>query len=428
VADARARRQHAALAAVRRAAQAGAGRLSRRSAGKAAGIAVSESARLVSAGAAAVAVSFGLARYGYGLLLPDIRDALELDSAVLGLIGTASFGAYLVATVAAGVLSARLGPRLLVVAGGGLAVVGMLVVAGAGGPLALALGLFVAGASSGLVYPPLADAVQQRLAAPSRARGLAIISSGTGWGVLASVPIALALGSNWRATWVVFAALALGVTLWAARALRGAVAAPGSVDRLRASWFLCPRSGPLLAGALLIGLGSSVYWTFAVDLVANDGGMGAAAARLVLALVGVASLAGAFSGDLVEWLGARPTIVAGALALSSSLALIAWAPGSWLAVVPSAILFGAAYNVLLAVDAIWSARVFAQRPATGLAAVMFLLALGLLAGPAVAGVMATSLGLPAAFLAGAAVVAATALLAPREELRHRPPVSSTASG
>jgi predicted MFS family arabinose efflux permease len=347
---------------------------------------------------------------------------------VLGLIGTASFGAYLVATVAAGVLSVRLGPRLLVVAGGGLAVVGMLVVAGAGGPLALALGLFVAGASSGLVYPPLADAVQQRLAAPSRARGLAIISSGTGWGVLASVPIALALGSNWRATWVVFASLALGVTLWAARALRGAVAEPGNVDPLRVSWFLCPRSGPLLAGALLIGLGSSVYWTFAVDLVANDGGMGAAAARLVLALVGVASLAGAFSGDLVEWLGARATIVAGALALSSSLALIAWAPGSWLAVVPSAILFGAAYNVLLAVDAIWSARVFPQRPATGLAAVMFLLALGLLAGPAVAGVMATSLGLPAAFVAGAAVVAATALLAPREELRHRPAVSSTASG
>jgi len=347
---------------------------------------------------------------------------------VLGLIGTASFAAYLVATVVAGLLSARAGPRLLVVAGGCLGVLGMLTVASAGGPPALALGLFVAGASSGLVYPPLADAVQQRLAPAARARALAIISSGTGWGVLVSVPIALALGSSWRATWLVFAALALAATLWAARALRGAVAAPESIDPLRVSWFLCPRSGPLLAGAFLVGLGSSVYWTFAVDLVANDGGMGASAARLVLALVGIASLAGAFSGELVERLGARPTIVAGAVALSSSLALVAWSPGSWLAVAPSAILFGAAYNVLLAVDAIWSARVFAQRPATGLAAVMFLLALGLLAGPAVAGLMAASFGLPAAFLGGAAVVAATALLAPREELRHRPPVSSAASG
>src|SRR5204862_436697 len=162
---------------------------------------------------------------GYGLLLPDIRDALQLDSAVLGLLATGSFGAYLAATAAAGALSARVGPRRLVVAGGCLAVLGMLLVAGARGALTLAVGLVVAGA----------------------------------------------------------------------------------------------------------------------------GGMGATNARLVLALVGAASLAGAFSGELVERLGARPTIVVSALALSSSLALLAAAPGSWLAVVPSAILFGGAYNVLLAV-------------------------------------------------------------------------------
>jgi predicted MFS family arabinose efflux permease len=304
----------------------------------------------------------------------------------------------------------------------------MLLVASARGPAGLALGLVVAGGSAGLVYPPFADAVQQRLAAPARPRALAIISSGTGWGVLVSAPIALALGSSWRATWVVFAALALAATLWAARALKGAAAADATVARLRVSWFVCPRSGPLLGGALLVGLGSSVYWTFAVDLVANDGGMGAATARLLLALVGAASLAGAFSGDLVERLGARPTIVAGALALSSSLALIAAAPGSWLAVVPSAVIFGGAYNVVLAVEVIWSARVFSQRPASGLAAVMFLLGVGLLTGPVIAGVVATSLGLPAAFLAGAAVVAAAALLLPREELRHEAPAAASSGG
>jgi hypothetical protein len=46
-----------------------------------------------SAGAATVAISFGLARYGYGLLLPDLRAALDLDSAALGFIGTGSFAA-----------------------------------------------------------------------------------------------------------------------------------------------------------------------------------------------------------------------------------------------------------------------------------------------------------------------------------------------
>ena len=245
--------------------------------------------------------------------------------------------------------------------------------------------------------------------------------------MLVSVPIALAVGASWRTAWIVFAALALLATLWAARALRG-VGASGSAERLRMSWFVCPRSGPLLAGALLVGLGSSVYWTFAVDLVAGEGAMSTSAARLVLAVVGAASLIGAFSGDLVERIGARPTMVAGALALAASLVLIAIAPGSWLAVAPSALLFGAAYNVLIAVDAIWSARVFAGRPATGLAAVMFMLATGLLAGPAIAGVAATSFGLPAAFLGGALVVAATAFLIPREELRQRPALSPAAGG
>jgi predicted MFS family arabinose efflux permease len=302
----------------------------------------------------------------------------------------------------------------------------MLIVAAADGAIALAAGILVAGASSGLIYPPFADAVAHELPAPVRGRALAIISSGTGWGVLVSVPIALALGASWRLAWVAFAALALLATLWAARVLRD-MPASHSAERLRLSWFACPRSGPLLAGALLIGLGSSVYWTFAVDLVAGEGEMSASAARLVLAVVGAASLAGAFSGDLVERLGARPTMLAGALALAASFVLIAAAPGSWLAVAPSALLFGAAYNVLIAVDAIWSARVFASRPATGLAAVMFMLASGLLAGPAAAGVAATALGLPAAFLGGAVVVAATVFLLPREELRQRPALAPVAA-
>jgi predicted MFS family arabinose efflux permease len=373
--------------------------------------------RLVSAGAACIAVTFGLARYGYGLMLPDLRAALDLDSATLGVIGSGSFAAYLLATASSGLLAARVGARRLVVAGGALAAAGMAIVASAQSGAALAAGIVVAGASSGLVFPPFADAVQQRLPAERRPRALAIISSGTGWGVLVSVPIALAAGADWRLAWVAFAVLALVATLWAAVALRGTTAStPEAVDRLRPSWFVCPRSGPLLAGAFLIGLGSSVYWTFAVDLVAEEGGVAPSAARLVLALVGAASLVGGVSGELVERLGARATFIAGSLALTASLALIAAAPGAWVAVVPSAILFGAAYNVLLAVDAIWSARVYAGRPATGLAAVMFTLAVGLLLGPAGAGAMAASAGLPAAFFAGAAVVAVITLLTPAEDL------------
>jgi predicted MFS family arabinose efflux permease len=182
---------------------------------------VTPTIRLVAAGAAVVGISFGLARYGYGLLLPDLRATLDLSSATLGVIGSGSIAAYLLATVAAGALAARAGARSLVVAGGALAVAGMAIVAAAESAIVLGTGILVAGAASGLVFPPFADAVQQRLAPRAQARGMAIISSGTGWGVLVSVPIALAVGADWRLAWIAYAALALIATLWAARALGG---------------------------------------------------------------------------------------------------------------------------------------------------------------------------------------------------------------
>jgi MFS family permease len=85
--------------------------------------------------------------------------------------------------------------------------------------------------------------------------------------------------------------------------------------------------------------------------------------------------------------------------------------------VVSAAAFGSTYNLLLAVQVIWSARVFAQRPATGLAAVLFMLGLGQIAGPVLAGVLADQVGLAAAFFGGGALIAVSALLSPREELR-----------
>jgi hypothetical protein len=75
-----------------------------------------------------------------------------------------------------------------------------------------------------------------------------------------------------------------------------------------------------------------------------------------------------------------------------ALVLLAAAPGSLTAAAISAALFGLGYNVALTVQALWSARVFANRPSAGLAAVMFLSAAGQLIVPLVAGVSPTRPG------------------------------------
>jgi predicted MFS family arabinose efflux permease len=366
-----------------------------------------------------------LARYGYGLLLPDMRNAFGLSSAELGLIASTAYASYLLAVASAGALTARHGARLVVVAGGVLAVVGMIVIALAPNGLVLAAGVFIAGASGGLVFPPFADVVADLLEHRSRSRAIATISSGTGWGVLAAVPIALLAGDEWRVAWFAFTALAVMATLWAARAVPN-IAGPrrtGNEGRLQASWFLCPRSGPLLAGALLVGLAASVYWTFAVDL-ADQAGLGRDGARLLLGVVGAASLAGSLGGDLLERFGGRAALVLTALLMATALALLASAASGWLGAVLSAAGFGAAYSLIVALQTIWSARVFADRPAVGLGAVMFVLSLGLLAGPPVAGAFADHVSLPAAFYAAACLCAATVFLTPREELRASVPARS----
>ena len=116
--------------------------------------------RVASAGIGVVGASFGMARYGYGLLLPDIRASYGLTSGALGLIAAGSYLAYLAASAAVGPLATRLGARRLVVLGGCCATIGMLLAGLSATPLVLALGVLVGGASCGLVFPPFSDAIR----------------------------------------------------------------------------------------------------------------------------------------------------------------------------------------------------------------------------------------------------------------------------
>ena len=182
---------------------------------------------LASAGIAVIGASFGMARYGFGLLAPDIRASFHLDNASIGLLSAASYIAYLLTSIAAGALAARLGPRTIVAAGGVCAVAGMLIAGIAVTPGVLFAGLLVAGASAGLVFPPFSDVVSGYLAPASQGRVLAAISSGTGWGVALAAPMALLAGASWRTAWLLFALVAALATAWALTVLPPAGARQG---------------------------------------------------------------------------------------------------------------------------------------------------------------------------------------------------------
>lgn len=364
-----------------------------------------------------VGVSYGMARYGLGLLAPDIRATFRLSSGSLGLLSAASYIAYIAASVVAAAMVVRIGARAVVTAAGVLATVGMLIAAGAGSAGVLFTGLLVAGASAGLALPPFSD-VAGRLAASSRSRVLAAINAGTGWGIAVAAPIALLAGQGWRLAWLSFAMLAALATVWAAAVLpAGPAGFGGSAATTIRALPGALRSRRLLTASLLVGLASSVYWTFAVDHVQNAGGLTSTQSRLFLAVVGVASVAGTLSAQLIERLGARALFVLAAMAEAVSLLLLGALPDHLATVVVSAILFGAAYNTVVAATVIWSARLYADRPSGGLAAIMTMQAIGLLVGPPILGAVADQTGFVAVFAGAAALLLATTILAPSQDLR-----------
>ena len=66
-------------------------------------------------GAALVAISYGLARFAFGLFVPPIRAELELTPYVIGIIGALPLVSFLLATLVAPLAADRLGARFAAV-------------------------------------------------------------------------------------------------------------------------------------------------------------------------------------------------------------------------------------------------------------------------------------------------------------------------
>ena len=376
--------------------------------------------RLATAGIGVVGVCFGMARYGYGLLLPDVRREYGLSPAQLGAIGTGSYAMYLAATALTGAFTARVGARRTAVAAALLAAAGMGIAGLSRSPTVFVVGILIAGASAGLAFAPFADAARP-LAPAMRGRVVSAISCGTGYGVALAAPIAIVAGASWRSAWLAFAAGALAAAWWAARVLPGGRACGADDDRARGAWrsVLCRRAMALLACGLLVGLGSSAYWTFAVEHLSAAGALSPAASRTFLGVVGVASVLATLSGDLVRRLGPTSAYVLSAIVEAGALALLAVAPRSLSAALASAVLFGAAYSAVIAIQVIWGTHLFAARPSLGVAAVMAAGGTGFAIGPLAAGLLAGPLGLGGVLLIGAAVRRRDRADGPREPILPR---------
>lgn len=371
------------------------------------------SRRVALVGLAAIGVSYGFARYGYGLFLPELRQEFDLSVTTVGLIGSATYAGYLVAVILAGVLTARWGPRTMVVGSGVAAAVGMTMVAFASGAVVLVAGLVLAGASSGLAWAPYSDAVDRTVPEPRRPHVLAVIASGTSFGIVVAGPAALLThGTGWRYAWVAFAAIAVAVTVANAAVLPGRpevrtheVGESGPHRLLRAT------ATRLLVTALLYGTTAAVYWSFAVELV-SAGDAASATTPLFWTLLGASGTAAVVAGGVIGRLGLRRAHIVLFAAIAVATLLLGVAPHLTAVAVASAVVYGAPYMAISGLLAIWSHQVFPDRPSSGFSLTVLFLGAGSILGPALFGVLADAYGLRPGFLVVALVTAATLLARP----------------
>ncbi|MGY1987894.1 MFS transporter [Blastococcus sp. SYSU DS0669] len=355
---------------------------------------------LISAGLAVIAVTYGLARYGFGLYLPQFRTEFGFSGGTAGALAAGGYLAYCVAALLTPLLVARGHGRAALWAAGGSAAAGSVVVAVAPGTAVLAVGVLIAGSGAGAATPALVAAIAASVPPASEGRAQGVVNSGTGAGVVAGGLLVLAAPAAWREAWLVFAVLAVLVTWTADRAARwpGPGALPHPAGR---PWRGLGR--PTVA-AVLAGAGCAGVWTFGRDLLTGAGELSAGVSGALWCVLGAAGLLGGVSGALVERYGVRAAWRAALVLAAAASALLAVRPGvPWLAGIALAV-FGGAFVALSGVLIAWGAR---ARP-DGAAAAAALLFVGLTAGQALGavalGAVAAGPGLPAAMLVAAATV------------------------
>jgi predicted MFS family arabinose efflux permease len=366
------------------------------------------------AGFAATAVTYGPARMGFGLFLPQFRATFSISTELAGVVSSLGFLGFLIALLVASAMTSRAGPRLPVFAGCLVAAVGMGTVALAPDVAILSAGVVLALSSAGFAWAPFNDAANRLVEDQRRSDVLSVVSTGTTVGVATAGGLALLLvfgDLGWRAVWAAFAGAALIAAMVNWRALRGVAESARSSTSNAYRTLLQASAVPLYTISLSFGATAAVFISFAADRIESAGGPASlptsASSAVVFLAYGLCGLAGLATARVAARLGLALLLRLLLLASAISCALVAVAPTSLLAVVVASGLQGVCVMMMSAALAFWSERLFPALPSLSFTAALVALALGSVLGPVLAGLASGAFGGAAMFLGAGAVSLAT---------------------
>lgn len=352
--------------------------------------------KIVLPGIAMIAVTYALARYSFGLFLPDISSALNLSESQAGYVSSAAYAAYTLSLLTASVLIHKYNARYMVLLSGATAFLGMLGMAFSQGFYTFALSAFFAGLGSGWISPAFSQVVSQSMASGLRDKGNTWINTGTSFGIIFTGLIALLFSEEWRWSYMLFAVLAFIVCWWNALALKEEKQQPLPPAQNFLGMKLLKKARFLIAASIGIGFSSSIYWTFSRSYVTEIYSLSENESVIFWIVMGGAGILGGIAGTVIQSIGLRLSYRLGLLVITAS--ILGLTLSHLAAIYLSALLFGTSFIFMTGLFIVWGTRQFPETPSLGVSISFFSLGVGQSLGSFIAGLLIEEISYPFAFV------------------------------
>lgn len=371
--------------------------------------------KLVFPGITMIAVTYGLARFSYGLLLPNISHDLAMSPSISGIISSLFYLSYCFAIVLSIVLTVDKGPRVIVLIAGALAIMGLIIMGVSPNVWVLGFGVLLAGASTGFASPPYGTAITLWIEGEKQGSANTWINSGTSIGLVLSGIGSIFLALSWRFTYLIYAFIGLIALMWNAKVLPRTDDSPHVTFKMgKLSIKGVKGATPLIISSTTLGISTAVFWTFAIDFIKSTGNYSGWQLPLFWMILGVFGLLGGFSGTLIKQFGLSLAYKWGCLIISAASFLLAWHPEQWSVSYLSAALFGISYIFITGLLMVWGIKVFMTNASLGIGTPFLLLAVGQVIGSLFAGVIIDLVGFAPTFVIYGFMSIIAMMLGPRE--------------
>lgn len=369
--------------------------------------------KLIVVGLPMIAVTYGLSRFSYGLMLPYINETMKMAQSTSGFISSLSYIAYCIAIILAMAFSNRAAPKTILIVAGFSSIIGLGIISVSGNAGVLGLGIFLAGLSTGFSSPPYADIIDKNVETKLKNQTNSWINSGTSIGTALTGVIAIIMTDSWRETYLIFMVIAI-VVLFANykvlpknqnHALKENVKAGFSKEE----W---SRAIPIILASLMLGISCSAYWTFSRDFMLQNESVPGYLGEWLWVIIGITGLLGGTAGVFINKFGLMPAYRISVIALSTSSLLLGTFADYIMIGFLSPALFGSSYIFMTGVLIVWGISVFKSNPSFGLGIPFLILALGQALGSIFSGVISDQISYNVLFI-GASLIGYISLICKR---------------